>query len=249
MSLRIVCVDDSPLCVLGIREAIEHSHHGLLGSFHRVEELLEYFQTGQADVVISEVRIGKIDILESWPAIAERFPEIKLILYSYDDNPTHIARASAIDAWDYVLKKNSIHRLVAACDAALQETRAADSLIFTARNYLMQARCITTSLPHPLTRREQQILVHLSLGLSNREIARSLHISLETVKEHVQNVLRKVQASDRTAAAVWAIRNGTPPMLIDAASMLAAQQAKANTPYDENGGPALDRTSHGRVSS
>jgi DNA-binding NarL/FixJ family response regulator len=67
-----------------------------------------------------------------------------------------------------------------------------------------------------LTRREQQILVHLSLGLSNREISNSLKISLETVKEHVQNVLRKIKAADRTAAAVWAIRNGIPPLKLEA---------------------------------
>ena len=58
----------------------------------------------------------------------------------------------------------------------------------------------------PLTRREQQVLRHVALGLSNREIGRSLEISVETVKEHVQNILRKIAVSDRTQAAVWAVR-------------------------------------------
>ena len=49
---------------------------------------------------------------------------------------------------------------------------------------------------------------HVALGLSNREIGRSLEISIETVKEHVQNVLRKLEASDRTEAAVWAVKKG-----------------------------------------
>jgi DNA-binding NarL/FixJ family response regulator len=60
----------------------------------------------------------------------------------------------------------------------------------------------------PLTNRELQVLRHIALGLSNREIARSLGISIETVKEHVQNILRKVDANDRTQAAVWAVRRG-----------------------------------------
>ncbi|HND54078.1 MAG TPA: response regulator transcription factor, partial [Pirellulaceae bacterium] len=59
----------------------------------------------------------------------------------------------------------------------------------------------------PLTERETQVLRHIALGLSNREIARSLEISVETVKEHVQNLLRKINCSDRTQAAVWAVRN------------------------------------------
>ena len=58
----------------------------------------------------------------------------------------------------------------------------------------------------PLTQREMQVLRHIALGLSNKEIGRSLGISVETVKEHVQNILRKIAVTDRTQAAVWAVR-------------------------------------------
>jgi DNA-binding NarL/FixJ family response regulator len=60
----------------------------------------------------------------------------------------------------------------------------------------------------PLTNRELQVLRHVALGLSNREIGRSLGISIETVKEHVQNILRKLDVTDRTQAAVWAVKKG-----------------------------------------
>ena len=60
----------------------------------------------------------------------------------------------------------------------------------------------------PLTQRETQVLRHVALGLSNKEIGKSLEISVETVKEHVQNILRKIAVSDRTQAAVWAVRKG-----------------------------------------
>ncbi len=60
----------------------------------------------------------------------------------------------------------------------------------------------------PLTQRELQVLRHIALGLSNKEIGRSLGISVETVKEHVQNILRKIAVVDRTQAAVWAVRKG-----------------------------------------
>ena len=59
----------------------------------------------------------------------------------------------------------------------------------------------------PLTNRETQVLKHVALGLSNKEIGLSLLISVETVKEHVQNILRKLSVSDRTQAAVWAVRH------------------------------------------
>ncbi len=60
----------------------------------------------------------------------------------------------------------------------------------------------------PLTNRETQVLRHVSMGLSNREVGKSLGISVETVKEHVQNILRKLDVNDRTQAAVWALKQG-----------------------------------------
>ena len=59
-----------------------------------------------------------------------------------------------------------------------------------------------------LTPRESQVLSHVAFGLSNDEIAQSLEISVETVKEHVQNLLRKLAVNDRTQAAVWAVQSG-----------------------------------------
>ena len=60
----------------------------------------------------------------------------------------------------------------------------------------------------PLTRRESEVLRQLAHGLTNKEIAQALGISYETVKEHVQHILRKVGVTDRTQAAVWAVRKG-----------------------------------------
>jgi DNA-binding NarL/FixJ family response regulator len=59
-----------------------------------------------------------------------------------------------------------------------------------------------------LTKRENEVLKQLALGLSNKEIAQALDISYETVKEHVQHILRKLGVADRTQAAVWAVRKG-----------------------------------------
>ena len=72
----------------------------------------------------------------------------------------------------------------------------------------MANREASTASDVPLTPRETQVLRQVALGLSNREIADALDISVETVKEHVQNLLRKIALEDRTQAAVWAIRHG-----------------------------------------
>jgi DNA-binding NarL/FixJ family response regulator len=82
---------------------------------------------------------------------------------------------------------------------------------------LLRRQQLVTAIEHaagksavklPITPRELQVLRHIGYGLSNEEIARSLGISVETVKEHVQNLLRKLKVHDRTAAAVLAVRAG-----------------------------------------
>ena len=65
---------------------------------------------------------------------------------------------------------------------------------------------LTADVEVPLTQRESEVLRQLAYGLTNKEIAQTLNISYETVKEHVQHILRKVGVSDRTQAAVWAVR-------------------------------------------
>jgi DNA-binding NarL/FixJ family response regulator len=67
---------------------------------------------------------------------------------------------------------------------------------------------LTADVEVPLTQRESQVLGQLAKGSTNKEIAKALQISYETVKEHVQHTLRKIGVNDRTQAAVWAVRKG-----------------------------------------
>jgi DNA-binding NarL/FixJ family response regulator len=90
-----------------------------------------------------------------------------------------------------------------------------ESLVGLAKTFLTGHHKPAESIPVSLTKREHQILIHLSLGVSNRDISKSLNISLETVKEHVKNLLRKLKISDRTAAAIWSLRSGVPTLNFD----------------------------------
>jgi DNA-binding NarL/FixJ family response regulator len=119
-----------------------------------------------------------------------------------------VARAVALGAAGYVMKGATKDEIVTAISRAHTglppET---DSLMGKIRNTMARRRP-TYDEDIPLTNREVQVLRHVALGLSNREIGRSLDISIETVKEHVQNILRKLEAGDRTEAAVWAVKKG-----------------------------------------
>ena len=216
MSLRICCIDDNPMCVQGVSHALGQHSHECIGELGDLSDLPPLLANHSCDAIISEVRVKGVDVLEVWHDISPAYPNANLIVYCYNENPTHVARASASNVWDVVFKRQPVSKLLTTCDSLKRGERPNDSMVMNAKRYLSNHVSPASPRETPLTRREQQILVHLSLGLSNREISNSLKISLETVKEHVQNVLRKIKAADRTAAAVWAIRNGIPPLKLEA---------------------------------
>jgi DNA-binding NarL/FixJ family response regulator len=215
MPLRFCCVDDSPLCLNALRRRFQSTHHKCIGELDCVLALKPFLDENQCDVVIAELNVKGLDVLEQWHSVRSSHPTLKLLLYCYNENPTHVARAAAIDAWDYVLKRQPMHCLVHSLEAVPTGQRRSESLLAIARRYLRQRHFDSTQVATKLTPREQDVLVHLSLGLSNFEISRSLGISTETVKEHMQNLLKKVQVSDRTAAAIWSIQNGIPPLVLE----------------------------------
>ena len=124
------------------------------------------------------------------------------------DNPTYIARAVASGAHDYIFKGSSREELLESITGAASGQLPVRAGELRRVATTMANRVVTPDPDVPLTQREMQVLRHVALGLSNKEIAQSLTISVETVKEHVQNILRKLAVSDRTQAAVWAVRRG-----------------------------------------
>jgi DNA-binding NarL/FixJ family response regulator len=133
---------------------------------------------------------------------------VPVVMLSSYDNPTYIARSVALGAADFLLKGSARDILVEAISrAAGKQGPPANSLLHQVKDAMSKRRDMADENV-PLTNRELQVLRHVALGLSNREIGRSLDISVETVKEHVQNILRKIDVTDRTQAAVWAVRRG-----------------------------------------
>lgn len=179
---------------------------GLAGS---VEETVTLTKQLNPDVLLLDVRMGEEDGLLALEQIREFHPQLPVIMISTYDNPTYVARAIALGAHDYILKDSSRIEVLDAVRRAARNEHPSDSSVLRRIQVTMAKRKDRSdSKEVPLTNRELQVLRHIALGLSNKEIGTSLSISVETVKEHVQNILRKLDTSDRTAAAVWAVKSG-----------------------------------------
>ena len=210
MNPKILVVDDHEAARMGISEVLGDSGYSVAGVAQSGKEAISKLNGLSVDAILLDVRMPAGDGLVALEAIREGNENLPIIVLSAYDNPTYIARAAALGAYDYVLKNGVSDKICQSLACAV------DGKEPPPESRLSKIRCkLSQSIDHrqlpdefPLTGRESQVLVHVALGLSNKEIARSLEISVETVKEHVQNILRKIKANDRTDAAVRAVRLG-----------------------------------------
>ena len=209
MSISVLIADDHEVVRTGVAIVLGNiADIEIVANVADGEEAIAKTLELRPDVVLLDIRMVESDGLSALEAIRERAPDVPIVMHSMYDNPTFVARAIALGASDYVLKGSPVDEIVAAIHRVVRgESPPKQSLMERVRELMALRKEKHPACP-TLTNRELQVLRHLALGLSNREIGRSMHISLETVKEHVQNVLRKIDAVDRTQAAVWAVKQG-----------------------------------------
>jgi len=212
--MRILCAECSPVSLQGISVLLSKEGFSLAATAVSGSEIKTKLASGPFDLMISELRFPDAELLDMACELKQSYPNCRILVYTFQDNPTYLARASAWKMYDFVLKRMSPTIFLRSVQESASGIPPNESLLAKSNRFLTKAELGLNRSFGSLTKREMQILTHLSVGLSNREIGNTLGISLETVKEHVQNVLRKVKVSDRTEAAVWALRNGVPTLTI-----------------------------------
>ncbi len=208
MSVKVLIVDEHEVVRAGLRSLLAGSDIKIVAEAISGDAAVKAAQKHNPDLVLLDIRMPDGDGLTALGRIKLDRPEMPVLIFSGFDNPTYVARAVALGANGYILKGTSKDKLLDAIRRAAkgeniwtrEELRRVTGALATPR--------LATDVEVPLTQRESEVLHQLALGLTNKEIAQSLQISYETVKEHVQHILRKIGVTDRTQAAVWAVRKG-----------------------------------------
>jgi DNA-binding NarL/FixJ family response regulator len=208
MAITVLIADDHEVIRRGVEVLLESSHFRVVASAATVAQLVRLARKHKPDVVLLDVRLGDEDGLDAIRRVRSAAPKTRSVVFSAFDNPTYVARAVAAGANDYLLKTADRDTLLAALDNAVADGPPTRTGMLRSVAASMTKRDAPEDANVPLTPRELQTLRLIAMGLSNREIADTMGISVETVKEHVQNMLRKTSLHDRTQAAVWALRNG-----------------------------------------
>lgn len=206
MAIRVFVVDDHEVVRLGLASIFKETDIEICAEASSSAEVAEKVERLKPDVLLLDIRMEGGDGLNTLGRIKLDHGDLPIVLYSAYDNPTYVARAVALGAAGYILKEAPSEKLISAIQLVAgggsawtrEELRRVTGALATPR--------LSADIEVPLTQRESEVLRQMALGLTNKEIAKALSISYETVKEHVQHILRKIGVTDRTQAAVWAVR-------------------------------------------
>lgn len=208
MAIKLIVVDDQEVVRKGLASLLAGEDIEIVAEAATGKEAISKTKKHKPDVLLMDVAMQEMDGLDAFERIRKGSPTTKVVMMSLHDNPSYVARAAALGASDFLLKDVPGKAFAAAIRRAVRGESPSEDSLFSKVRASLQQRPDPQADEVPLTRREYQVLRHLAYGLSNREIGFSLKISVETVKEHVQNILRKFDMPDRTAAAVWAVKRG-----------------------------------------
>jgi len=209
LSVRVLIADDHEVVRTGIKSILSTDPEiDVVGEATTGEQAVAMAVELNPDVVLLDIRMPGNDGLNALGRIKLDRPQMPIVVLSTYDNPTYVARAVALGANGYLMKTATQTEVVDAVKRVSsgeniwtrEELRRVTGALATPR--------LSDDIEVPLTKRESDVLRQLAHGLTNKEIAQALGISYETVKEHVQHILRKVGVADRTQAAVWAVRKG-----------------------------------------
>jgi len=210
--IRVVIVDDHGLFRTGLRSLLEEQGIEVVGEAGDGVEALEVVREATPEVVLMDLNMPGMSGVEATARIAQIAPLTRVVVLTISDDDTDVMDAILAGACGYLLKDSSIHDLLRGISAAA----IGESLISPqiAAKVLQHLRA-TTTVPHAvetvqaqLSDRELEVLRLIANGKDNAEIARELVISPKTVKNHISNILVKLQIDNRIQAAVYAVRSG-----------------------------------------
>lgn len=206
--IKVLLVDDHEMVRLGVSsylsiqndiEVVGEAENGQVG----YEKALEL----RPDIILMDLVMDVMDGIESTKAILNDWPEAKIIIVTSFIDDEKVYPAIEAGAAGYLLKTSTASEIA----EAIRATERGETVLepeVTGKMMQKMVKSKETKLHEDLTNREYEILLLISEGKSNQEIADELFITLKTVKTHVSNILSKLEVEDRTQAAIYAFKHG-----------------------------------------
>ncbi|HHT11116.1 MAG TPA: response regulator transcription factor [Candidatus Atribacteria bacterium] len=213
MKIRIALIDDHPIFLAGLKRLIESTDSYEVSSIaNSYKEALEKINFDNVDIALVDVNMPGANGIELLKAIKQRSSACKVVMLTIEEDEETIYRAMKEGARGYILKQDSPERLLKSIQACVEGEILLSNQIYSK----VVDRIKKVSPPESaqsiifstLTDREIEITRLIVQGKSNPEIAKTLYISESTVKNHISNILHKLEMKDRVELAILAVREG-----------------------------------------
>jgi DNA-binding NarL/FixJ family response regulator len=218
--IRVMLIDEQPLFRQGCRHALEQAGDCVIvAEASESRAGLDLAKQHTPDVVLIDALLSTNDALELARQIRHMSPRMAILMLTAFEDEEQLFQSMKLGAAAYLLKGISSEELVSAVrsvskgqyiinDNILSRPTVASRVLRTFREMTAEEPPEVQPLYSPLSAREIEILDYIARGNSNKEIAKSLKISDQTVKNHITSILKKLSVNDRTAAVVHALKKG-----------------------------------------
>lgn len=200
--------DDHSLIREGLKQLLEFDGTiKIVGEASNGIECLEKMNVYNPDVLLLDINMPEMNGIEVLKKMKDDNSQVKVLILTVHNEMDYLMKAVDIGVDGYILKDSESAELKKAIRAVRDgENYIQPSLIPTLNNQLVN-RDTDKDKISSLTNRELEVLIQVANGMFNKEIATNLNISERTVKNHISNIFKKIDVSDRTQAAVFAIKN------------------------------------------
>ncbi len=205
--INILLVDDQNLIRQGLKALLElEADLQILGEAENGQVAIDLVAKLKPSVVLMDIRMPVMDGVTATREICQRFPEVNILVLTTFDDDTYVSMAIGYGAKGYLLKDTPSEEIAAAIRAVDRGyTHLAPGMMAKVMaGKAQEAEMILPQELQELTPRELEVLKLIAAGASNKEIAQQLYISEGTVKNHVTNLLSRLNLRDRTQAAILA---------------------------------------------
>ncbi|MCA9779255.1 MAG: response regulator transcription factor [Candidatus Eremiobacteraeota bacterium] len=209
--IRVLLVDDHAFVRSGVKAILEFEDGiDVIGEAGSGLEAVEKAASLKPDLIIMDVNMPDLDGIEATRRIKEKHPSISVIVLTVNDEELFLIEAVRAGAASFLLKDSSSDQLINSIRAVAEGASLIPLHLLRAA---MTEEVNTTThvegqILEPLTDKEMEVLVRITRGLRNQEIADELNLAKVTVKKRVQSILSKMMVSDRTQAAMKAVKLG-----------------------------------------
>lgn len=207
--IRVIIADDHKMVREGLRRILEFDGEiQVIDEADNGEECIKKIRSSKPDIVLLDINMPVMNGIEALQEIRKKKLKTKVIILTVHNEIEYLLRAVDIGIDGYVLKDSDAHELIRAVTSVYEGDKFIQPSLIPLLNSKLIARDLDAERLEQLSKREIEVLKLVAVGMFNKEIGVELGISERTVKNHLSSIFKKIDSSDRTQAAVFAIRNG-----------------------------------------